>query len=564
MKKTPLQSAREPLALESLDDRVTGLIRMILAVSALVIIWIDPSQPDRFVTLTYAALCMYSAYSAILFLLAIGRARRFSSLSVYAHWVDISCYAVLVALNSGTNSLFFFFFFFAITIASFRAGFAEGMRVTLASTILFTLIEYAGVHSWQDVELNRFLLRPVSLLGLGYMIAYCCGSELTLKRRLALLREVNRLSNPRFGADHTISSAMKQVRSFYNADTCLLIMEDEKSSGFTVRKADRGIHPEQAVRAESLTGQAASLLLRLPATVAVAFKRNHGSLLARGKSLYAYDFETEEHASGLEEEAEALADMLGARFLITLPITKRDRAIGRLFLTSERRRFGPQDVEFLRQAIEQIIPIIENIQLLDHLATEAAEHERQKISRDLHDSAVQPYIGLKLGLDALRRKVPPGSPVCGDIDELIMMVGDGISDLRLIVGGIRGVGPNERTGLLPALRQHAEKFSEFYHIVVDVRADADIYVNDRLAAEALQILREGLSNVRRHTSASRALISITCDDDTLVMQIENEREGKPRETFVPRSINERATALGGRAIIEQHNGQTIVRVEIPL
>ena len=41
--------------------------------------------------------------------------------------------------------------------------------------------------------------------------------------------------------------------------------------------------------------------------------------------------------------------------------------------------------------------------------------ERQKISRDIHDSAVQPYIGLKLALEALARKIPPEHPLSRDV-----------------------------------------------------------------------------------------------------------------------------------------------------
>ena|SRR5438105_12745162 len=99
-------------------------MRLILALSALIIIYIDPSEPDRFVAVTY--LIVYTVYSAILFILSL---RRHNSLQVRrAHWIDIGCYLVLVALSSGTNSIFFFFFFFAILIASFRWGFKAGLE----------------------------------------------------------------------------------------------------------------------------------------------------------------------------------------------------------------------------------------------------------------------------------------------------------------------------------------------------------------------------------------------------------------------------------------------------
>jgi len=41
----------------------------VLALSALMISYIDPSEPDRFVVVTYTTLALYSAYSAALYLL---------------------------------------------------------------------------------------------------------------------------------------------------------------------------------------------------------------------------------------------------------------------------------------------------------------------------------------------------------------------------------------------------------------------------------------------------------------------------------------------------------------
>ena len=49
------------------DDRVVDAMRFILAVSAVCIIAVDPSEPSRLVAVTYAALLLYSVYSAALY-----------------------------------------------------------------------------------------------------------------------------------------------------------------------------------------------------------------------------------------------------------------------------------------------------------------------------------------------------------------------------------------------------------------------------------------------------------------------------------------------------------------
>ncbi|MBI3326543.1 MAG: histidine kinase, partial [Nitrospinae bacterium] len=194
----------------SIDDRMIAAMRLVLAASALLITYMDPLEPSRLVAVTYAALLLYTAYSGVLYALAL---RRTSFIPAeITHWVDVGWYVALIGLSSGTNSMFFYFFFFSILVASFQWGLASGLRVTLASAVFFTSIGLATAPVAAEFELNRFLLRPIYLLALGYMTAYWGGSEIALKRRLTLLKDVSRLSNPRFGVDRTLGMIVEQLR----------------------------------------------------------------------------------------------------------------------------------------------------------------------------------------------------------------------------------------------------------------------------------------------------------------------------------------------------------------
>jgi len=121
---------------------------------------------------------------------------------------------MLISLSSGTSSIFFFFFFFPILVASFLGGFASGLRVVIVSSVLFTIIGYTTAPKGPQFELNRFLLRPIYLLVLGYMIAYWGGFEIEMRRRLGLLKEVSSISNPRFGINHTIGMVLQRLLKF--------------------------------------------------------------------------------------------------------------------------------------------------------------------------------------------------------------------------------------------------------------------------------------------------------------------------------------------------------------
>ena len=170
--------------IESLDERLVNITRFILALSALIIIYIDPSEPDRLVNVTYATLTLYTVYSAGVYFLSLRYQSVFRSIPLY--WLDVGWYVLLISLSSGTNSLFFFFFFFVILVASFSSGYKAGMKVTFVSAILFVTVGYYATPS--PIEPNRFLLRAIYLASIGYLMAYWGGSETMHKRRLALLR----------------------------------------------------------------------------------------------------------------------------------------------------------------------------------------------------------------------------------------------------------------------------------------------------------------------------------------------------------------------------------------
>jgi signal transduction histidine kinase len=95
--------------------------------------------------------------------------------------------------------------------------------------------------------------------------------------------------------------------------------------------------------------------------------------------------------------------------------------------------------------------------------------------------------------------------------------------------------------------------------------EGELNVSDRLTAEVLQVVREGLSNICKHTDAQRGLVKLQCADGWLKIQIENEGIGTQSIDFMPRSITERASALGGTAQVKQGvGGGTAVLIEIPV
>ena len=130
-----------------------------------------------------------------------------------------------------------------------------------------------------------------------------------------------------------------------------------------------------------------------------------------------------------------------------------------LQIAADRRQWRPQLVAHRRQEVALlavqpfepfdvlvlVLPVVglhdepshERSDLLEQLQRETAAHERERIGRDLHDSAVQPYLGLKYGLEALARQAGAHNPISPKIAELVRMTTEELQTLRDVVSGLR-------------------------------------------------------------------------------------------------------------------------------
>src|SRR5262245_31352381 len=90
-----------------IDTTMVAATRSVLAVSALLIILIDPTEPDRLVYETYTVLILYTLYSLCVFALVQFERPLPKIVQNHSWWIDTASYLVLISLSSGTNSIFF-------------------------------------------------------------------------------------------------------------------------------------------------------------------------------------------------------------------------------------------------------------------------------------------------------------------------------------------------------------------------------------------------------------------------------------------------------------------------
>jgi signal transduction histidine kinase len=539
------------------DNQLVARIRLVLAISAWLVAVVDHTGPGQ---ANAAAVLMLTSYTAMCTAAYVGALCQLRWTSgKLMHRLDAGVFVAMAAAGGEADIFPLVFLFFAMVVASLRYGLDEGARITFVAVMLYCA---AAIVELPHVPPPRLFLRAAVLLAFGRAIAQLGEKHIRAARRQALLRDLNQVANPRFGIDRTMTAALERTRVFFMADSCIALIEEHD----TGRYAIRAVRPDGPLvaPAEAVDADLARAMLPEPRTHVLLY----GCPWRRWRGMAGTSLS---HAGGpgrwMQHDAarlRELAELFEAGSFISAPLNF-GRGKGRIYVTAAGRHLGHGDALFLARIAAQELHAIDRIDLLDRIASDSATVERKKIALDLHDTAIQSYIGLQMGLAALCKKAAPSNPLTGDLDKLVAMTADVIVQLRDYSQGACGAAGGGEPILLAALRRQAEQAMASHGVDVRIDIEGAIEFGDRLSAELLQIVREAISNICRHTAAKRAAVSLRCAGGLLRIEVNNEHGGKQPPPFRPRSISERAAALGGAAFVRQGRfNDTIVCVEIPL
>ena len=189
---------------------------------------------------------------------------------------------------------------------------------------------------------------------------------------------------------------------------------------------------------------------------------------------------------------------------------------------------------------------------------EAADAERRRIERDLHDGAQQRLLALATRLQTAKATAQGAGDL---VDEATTELEAAVSEVRELA---RGLHPQILTdlGLGPALEALAERAA----IPVEVRAPDRRYP---VAVEtaAYFLVSEALTNVARHAEATGAVVTVSHQDDRLTVEIADDGSGGAdvRRGTGLRGLVDRVAASGGSLTIDSQLGKgTAVRAAFPL
>ena len=199
----------------------------------------------------------------------------------------------------------------------------------------------------------------------------------------------------------------------------------------------------------------------------------------------------------------------------------------------------------------------------------AAEGERKRWARELHDETLQGLGALKLALRGALRTTDEARRV-ELVEGVVDQLDREIAGLRSIIRDLRPAALDD-LGLEAALRTLAERVEERAGFAVETDlqlGDAELDPEREIAA--YRIVQEALTNVLKHASASRAHLTVRCDAEAFTALVVDDGVGlgnAPERAdggFGITGMRERAALVGGTVAVRSAPGRTEVELILPV
>jgi len=376
-------------------------------------------------------------------------------------------------------------------------------------------------------------------------------------QRLSARETATRAVAAELDIDRVLGVIVDRVRELVGAEFAALGIADGR--GRIERFISSGVSPEQR-------GQIGSV----PHGMGLL-----GRIIREARTLRVDDISADPTAYGFPAHHPSMRSFLGT------PVLVKGRSVGNLYLTNKHggEAFSHDDEQIVEMFAVHAGIAIENARLHDQVQRLAVVEERERIGKDLHDGIIQAIYAVGLSLEDVPELVEETD---GRV-EAVARVDRAIDSLNLVIADIRSYILRLRPTMggeedpVEALVRLGEELG--MNAVIDLEVDFDSGADllrgmppDR-TSDLLFIAREALSNVARHSGATRLALGLAQEGGSLVLCIEDNGRGfDPALHTGPDALGrhqglgnmrDRAVGLGGSFAIERPDGtgtRIIVRV----
>jgi len=195
---------------------------------------------------------------------------------------------------------------------------------------------------------------------------------------------------------------------------------------------------------------------------------------------------------------------------------------------------------------------------------EAADSERQRVERDLHDGAQQQLVTLLLSMQVTKTEALRNSDLetAELVDANMAALKQALQELRELA---RGIHPTILTqaGLVPAIRSLTERCPMPVEVTEEL---GDVRLAPPLEAALYFVVSEAITNAVKHSKGRRMCVSIGRRLGLAIVEISDDGVGGADLSVGSglRGLTDRVAAVGGHLVVKSdHAGGTTIHAEVP-
>lgn len=405
-------------------------------------------------------------------------------------------------------------------------------------------------NRYLDSDGNVHWLQWKGRLVAGERLLYAAGRDITDSRRhteeQAALRRIATLVASGPAPELVFEAVATEANALLDAEGTALMRYEPDGSAFVLAQDHHGAPGPHLGTRISLEGDSATSRVRTTGQTA--------------------RFEGYETVSG--SMADAVRTM-GVERSVAAPIVVEGRLWGVMVCAWSGGRFTPPDVEeHLARFTRLVGTAVANAASRSELAASrkriviAADEERRRIQRNLHDGTQQRLVSAAIELRSAKAMVVDDPPLSSKLGHIADTLGEALEELHDIS---RGLHPAvlSHGGLEPALSTLIRRSAVNAQLAVDLPSR----LPEQLEIAVYYIVSEALTNAAKHAQASAVNIEVHASDEELALVVQDDGVGgaDPSRGSGLTGLSDRVEAIGGTLTIVSGTGEgTRLEMRLPV
>jgi signal transduction histidine kinase len=268
----------------------------------------------------------------------------------------------------------------------------------------------------------------------------------------------------------------------------------------------------------------------------------------------------------LDDGARAESGAVTGKPALRVPLGAGDEQVGEIVCGPKiEGQLEREEIQLVRTLAGQLALAVRNARLAGRIVN-AAESERRRIERNIHDGAQQELVALVARLGMARSAAAQGTLGPDVIDDMRLEAQQILSELRELAQGIHPSVLSDG-GILEAIEDRCARLPVNVTLETSEGLRARRF-GDNIEGAAYFFVTESLANVLKHAGATHTTISLAYDDGRLLLGVADDGRGFDPDTAPDgglAGLRDRIRALGGSVTVASSPGSgTLVSASLPV